>query len=196
VNTSSVEVRVLLISQKKKGNYEAKSENPERGLNRNERILQYKQKHRILSRKERRRKKYSSKFNEMFTFFLQSYRTGILDFCGVEVKTKLEVEEQEGKFCFRKFENGEYSKEDLFEGIPTRHPNILKGVIVGKKAWGLWVNEWTDGITDFLFKKSEILEQFEEKGIEIPSSFRLEFDKLLEKKFRKKYNTLDDLERQ
>ena len=125
----------------------------------------------------------------MFTFFLQSYRHGILDFCGVEVRTKLEINEQEGKFCFRKFENGEYSKEDLFEGIPTRHPNILKGVIVGKKGWGLWCQEWTDGITDFLFTKSEILDQFEEKGIEIPSSFRLEFDKLLEKKFRKKYGS-------
>lgn len=112
----------------------------------------------------------------MFTFFLQSYRCGILDFCGVEVKTTYDRCSQEGKFCFKSFENGVYSKEEISNGIRTIHPNVLKGVIIGKKSWGLWKNEWCKGISEWLFTKEEILEQFTEKGIKIPDSLMKDFE--------------------
>jgi len=42
--------------------------------------------------------------------------------------------------------------------LSSCHPNTLKGVIVGKKSWGLMLNEYTDGISDGLFteKKSSM----------------------------------------
>jgi hypothetical protein len=65
-----------------------------------------------------------------------SYRSGLTDFCGMEVKTRFDIDQPDGKICFMNFENGIYSKEDVFNGIITCHPNILKGVIIGKKRMG------------------------------------------------------------
>lgn len=127
----------------------------------------------------RKLRKYSDNFNEIFNFFLKSYRSGILTFCGSKVETKFDVNEDEGKFCFRKLENGEYNKEEV---IVTRHSNILKGVITGKKSWGLWVDQWSDGIVDWTFTKEEILEQFQERNIQIPSSLLKDFENRIEKK--------------
>ena len=121
----------------------------------------------------------------MFTFFLKSYRCKILDFCGSEVITRYDKNKQDGKFCFRSFDNGVYSKDEIFEGIKTKHPNILKGVIIGKKSWGLWMNEWSDGISECLFTISEILEQFEDNNIKIPDSLMKDFLNTISRKFDK-----------
>lgn len=80
---------------------------------------------------------------------------------------------------FRKYDNGHY-KNDL--PIVTRHPNIVKGVIIGKKSWGLWLNEWTDGIVEGSFTKSEILEEFTKNGITIPESLLNDFNNRLNQK--------------
>lgn len=64
--------------------------------------------------------------------------------------------------------------------IKSRHSNILKSILIAKKSWGLWVQEWTDGIVDWTFTKEEILSQFD--GIEIPESFMNDFENVLHKK--------------
>jgi len=108
---------------------------------------------------------------------LKSYRSGILDFCGSEISTQYDENGQDGKKCFMDFENGIHTI--------TRHPNILKGVIVGKKSWGLWRNEWTDGIVEGSFTKQEILQQFTDKNIKIPESLLKDFDNTIHKKLLK-----------
>ena len=60
--------------------------------------------------------------------------------------------------------------------------NILQSVIIGKKGWGLWVSQWTDGIVDWSFTKEEILKEFELRDIEIPESLMIEWDKLILKR--------------
>ena len=138
-----------------------------------------------LTRQER--KKYSELSNQIFTFFLSSYRYGILDFCGVDVLTKMDINEWDSKYCFRKFNNGEYSK---YEPIPTRHPNILKGVIIGKKSWGLHVKMWSEGISEGLFTKKEILQQFDECNIIIPEPLFNDLINHINKKNVTNYNPL------
>lgn len=138
----------------------------------------------MLTRQEKRRRRHSDEFNKIFTFFLKSYRSKILDFSGIEVLTTMNICEDDGKVCFKKFNNGEYKG---MESIPCRHPNILKGVIVGKKSWGLHVKMWSDGITEGTFTKKEILEQFKEKNIEIPEPFLLDFENTIYKKFEMKH---------
>jgi hypothetical protein len=64
--------------------------------------------------------------------------------------------------------------------IKSRHSNILRSVLIAKKSWGLWVQEWTDGIVDWTFTKEEILSKFD--GIEIPESFMNDFENVLHKK--------------
>jgi len=138
-----------------------------------------------LTKKQRRRKKYSNSFNEIFLFFLKSYRCGILTFCGSEINVDFDINGEEGKYCFRSFENGEYKYV-----IPkTRHPNILRGVIVGKKSWGLFVKETTDGISEMLFTKQEILDQFKYFGIDIPQRLLDDFNNTLYKKWWNKYKS-------
>ena len=90
----------------------------------------------IGTKHDRKLQKYSENFNQIFIFFLQSYRKGILTFCGSHINPiELDVNEIEGKNVFRKYDNGDYKNDKL---IKTRHPNIVKGVLIGKKAWGLW----------------------------------------------------------
>ena len=60
--------------------------------------------------------------------------------------------------------------------IVTRHPKILKGVIIGKKSWGLHVKEWSLGIAEGNFTRHEILSTFDEKGIKIPEPLLKEFN--------------------
>jgi hypothetical protein len=113
---------------------------------------------------------------------LKSYRSGILDFCGSEVSTQYDENGDEGKQGFMKFENGDY------KGLPTlktKHPNILKGVIIGKKSWGLWKNEWIDGIIEGSFSIKEILQQFTDNNIEIPESLMTDFKNTIIKKINK-----------
>ena len=125
----------------------------------------------------------------MFTFFLKSYRLKILDFCGSKVEVEFDINKEDGKYCVKQFENGEIDINTL----QSKHSNILKGVIIGKKSWGLFVEEWSNGIVEWLFVKEEILKQFEDKKIEVPDSLLNEFDNLIEKK--KKIRNLKELER-
>jgi hypothetical protein len=126
----------------------------------------------IKSKKNRKLMKYTSNYNEMFNFFLKSYRVGILNFCGVKVDVKFNTECDDGKFSFRLFDNG-YFKGKVIE---CYHPNILKGVIIGKKSWGLWKTEFSMGIAENNFTKEEILLQFIENDIKIPDVFIKELD--------------------
>ena len=177
----------------KNNNYNyAKSEQlPKKELTRQERILLYKENNKIPNRKDRKRKKYSDNFNQMFNFFLKSYRCKILDFCGVDVKTRFDINEEEGKFCFRKFDNGEYPKEFIYnDGIPSRHNNILRGVIIGKKGWGLFLQETTSGIAEGCFTEKEILQQFEDNDIIIPDCLLQDFRNIKYKKMKEMYNSI------
>jgi hypothetical protein len=128
-------------------------------------------------------RKYSNNFNLIFTFFLQSYRYKILDFCGVDVRTRMDINCGDGKYCMSSFDNGEYDKEQIHNtGIPTKHPNILKGVIIGKKSWGLHMKMWSEGISEGTFTMEEILEQFHEKNIIVPECFITDFENTIRKK--------------
>lgn len=71
------------------------------------------------------------------------------------------------------FDNGMFKNG---KSIITRHQNIVKGVIIGKKSWGLWVNEWSDGIVEGSFTKREILEDFKKFNISIPDSLLKDFE--------------------
>ncbi len=64
----------------------------------------------------------------------------------------------------------------------TKHINVLTGVIIGKKSWGLWLNEWSDGICEWSFTLDEILNEFKEKNKTIPESLLLDFKNRIEKK--------------
>lgn len=135
-----------------------------------------------LTREEKRRLRYTDHFNEIFWFFLKSYRCKILDFCGSEVLTRFDKSGKGSKYCFKGFDNGIYSKEEIFLGIKTFQPNTLKGVIIGKKSWGLWKNEWSSGISEGLFTKEEIVNEFTKHNIKIPDSLMLDFDNTIHKK--------------
>lgn len=108
----------------------------------------------------------------MFNFYLSINRSGLITFCGVDVQVDFDVNGSDGKFGFREYDNGR------FKGItPTsRHPNILKSVIIGKKGWGLWLNTWSEGIVDWSFTKEEIFQEFSKRGIEIPEPLLKDFN--------------------
>ena len=114
----------------------------------------------------------------MFEFYFKIYRSGLITFCGDIVKVDFDVNGSEGKFAFREYDNGRFKNMTPI----SKHPNILQSVIIGKKGWGLWVSQWTEGIMDWTFTKEEILEEFTKRNIEIPESLMLEWDKLIEKK--------------
>ena len=118
------------------------------------------------------------------------YRTELITFCGSNTNVVFDVNGLDGKSCFNNYENGEYTQK---KEIVTRHPNILKGVLTSKKGWGLWVDEWSSGIVDWSFTKEEILEEFKKRKIELPESMMLEFDKLIEKKKKRRYPTEEQI---
>jgi len=126
-------------------------------------------------------RKYSDNFNEIFTFFLTSYRSGILTFAGSGTDVRFDPDGDEGKFTFRKLENGEIKRLDT---IVTRHPNIVEAVVQGKKSWGLWVDQWSDGIVDWTFTKEEILGEFQKRNIQIPKPLLKDFENRIKKKKR------------
>lgn len=76
--------------------------------------------------------------------------------------------------------------------LSSCHPNLLKGVIVGKKSWGLWLSEWTDGIISGEFTEKEILNEFKNKNIKIPESLMLDWNNVIIKKIRKRINENKD----
>lgn len=57
---------------------------------------------------------------------------------------------------------------------------------MGKKSWGLFVDQWSDGIVDGDFRQIEILQDFEDKGVTIPQSLLKDFDNRIIKKMQKK----------
>ena len=69
----------------------------------------------------------------------------------------------------------------------TRHPNIVRGVIIGKKSWGLFLNEWSDGIVEGSFTKREIIKEFEDNGITIPESLLKDFENRIVQKMKKRH---------
>lgn len=119
----------------------------------------------------------------MFSFFFQSTRKELISFCGSDVESKNKIVfdpcGDEAKFCFRKIENGQYKKG---EEIKTRHPNVLRSVLTGKSGWGLWRDQWTDGITDWTFTREEVFQTFSDNKIEIPTPLVKEFDDFLKRK--------------
>lgn len=117
----------------------------------------------------------------MFSFFLKCYRSGILNFSGSIVETKFDPNGEEGKFTFRQVENGDIKKNTT---IKTKHPNIVKGVIIGKKSWGLWVDQWSDGICDWTFTEEEILGEFQKRNIQVPEPLLKDFQNRIDKKKR------------
>lgn len=117
----------------------------------------------------------------MFTFFLKSYRVGILDFCGQDVNVNFNINLDDGKNSFKNFDNGLYSKDEIFNGIETRHPNLLKSVIIGKKGWGLWKNEWSKGISEWSFTIDEIVNEFEKHNIVIPEPLMVDFKNTIQR---------------
>lgn len=96
----------------------------------------------------------------------------------------MDVTEIEGKNVFRKYDNGDYKGDKV---IKTRHPNIVKSVLIGKKSWGLWLNEWTDGIVEGSFQQKEILEEFTKNGIQIPEPLLKDFENRVYFKMKKRY---------
>jgi len=126
--------------------------------------------------------KYSEGFIGIFSFFLKSYRVGLLNFCGSQIDVTFDKDGFDGKFTFRKFEDGFFKNKNL----SSKHPNIVKGVVVGKKSWGLWLNEWTDGIVEGSFTVDEILNEFKDKGIKIPTPFLKDFTNTIIKKTKRK----------
>jgi hypothetical protein len=62
-----------------------------------------------------------------------------------------DVNGSEGKYAFREYDNGR------FKLTTPLHSNILKGIIIGKKGWGLWVSQWSEGIVDWTLQKRKYL---------------------------------------
>jgi hypothetical protein len=119
----------------------------------------------------------------MFSFFLKGYRSGILEFTGSIIETEFDPNGEEGKFCFRQIENGEIKRNNI---IKTRHPNVVKAVISGKRSFGLWVDQWSDGIVDWTFTEEEILGEFQKRNIKIPKPLLVDFYNRIDKKKRKR----------
>ena len=136
-------------------------------------------KSKIGSRHLRKLRKYSDKFNRMFSFFLSVNRSGLIQFCGTKTEVYFDPNGESAKECFRLYEDGYYKGG---KKIITRHPNVLKSTLIGKKGIGLWFDQWSDGIVDWSFTREEILNEFKIRNIEIPESFITEFDNLISKK--------------
>lgn len=75
------------------------------------------------SRKDKRLRKYSENFNAIFSFFLKSYRAGILDFSGSIINIDRGL--TDAKFAFRQYDNGEFKHINPV----SKHTNILYAVI-------------------------------------------------------------------
>ena len=120
----------------------------------------------------------------MFNFFLHSHRKGILTFSGTPIENIIfDPNGVDAKLCFRKYDNGDYKNSPII----TKHPNIVFSVIKGKKSWGLWKNEWIDGIVDWCFTVDEIRSQFTDVNIDIPEPLWKDFEKTLHKSKMRRY---------
>jgi len=143
----------------------------------------------IGTKHQRKLKKFSDSFNEKFNFFLKCRKSNLIDFCGEKIEVVFDINSPCAKECFRLFEDGYYSKGKNI--LKSKHPNILKNVIEGKKGWGLWLNEWSLGISECNFTKEEILNIFKIKNITIPESFLIDFEnRILKYKIKRNENEL------
>lgn len=101
-----------------------------------------------------------------------------------------DTEEVCGREGFRRFDDGFYKNKK----IVSRHPNILRGVIIGKKSWGLWVDQWSDGISECSFTLDEIVSQFKQCDITIPDKLFVDFEnRILHKKIKRNEKELERL---
>ena len=82
---------------------------------------------------------------------------------------------------FRKYDNGDYKNNII---IKTRHPNIVKSVLIGKKSWGLHVKMWSEGVSEGSFTKHEILDEFNKVNIIIPEPLLLDLNNQIIKKVK------------
>jgi len=57
-------------------------------------------------------------------------------------------------------------------------------VVQGKKSWGLWVDQWSEGICDWTFTEEEILDEFRTRDIQIPEPLLKDFRNRIDKKKR------------
>jgi hypothetical protein len=130
----------------------------------------------IGTKTHRKRTKHSDKFNRMFRFYFMLHRSGLVQFCGSDTIVKYDSTGSDAKVSFKEYDNGVYGNEKIPR---TRHPNILKSVLIAKKGWGLWCDEWARGIGQGLFTKYEIYEMFREHGLELPESIETEFNNLI-----------------
>lgn len=130
------------------------------------------------SRHHRKLGKFSQGFNENFMFFFLLSRRGLIDFCGERILVEHDVDGPGAKMCFKHFEDGKYSMGRV---ITSRHPNVMRHVLMGKKGFGLWVREWSGGISEGSFKKQDILDEFATRGISIPDCFMQEFENAIYK---------------
>ena len=126
------------------------------------------------SRHSRKLTRYSDSYNELFNFFLNSYRKGLLNFAGVDVDVDVIFNSEGGtaKEIMRWYETGAFSDKP----IVSRQNNILRGVIIGKKSFGLHVKMWSEGIADGDFAIREILDVFNDRGIKMPDSLLAGFE--------------------
>lgn len=147
-------------------------------LSREENIRLRKQQKGYKDRHTRKIEKFSDGFNAIFFFFLKCYRKNILTFGGSPVDVEFDPNSHSCREAFRRFDDGQFK----FQPVTTRHPNIVKAVIIAKKSWGLTLDMWTDGIAECSFRREEILHIFEEHKIKLPEQFEVEFYNLLYKK--------------
>lgn len=138
------------------------------GLSKIERLKYLKENGLLNNRHTRKLEKFSNNFNLIVTFFLQSYRKGLLNFGGIGVDTFFKSEGYSAKEAFRRFEDGQYNN---LQPMESRHNNVMKALIIAKKSWGLHVKMWTEGIVDCDFTIDEIVDAFTKHNITIPDGF-------------------------
>ncbi len=95
---------------------------------------------------------------------------------GIDVE--FDINGPDGKETIKHYENGKYVNKTIF----TKHPNIVMGIIMGKKSWGLHVKMWSEGIGERCFTKEEILNDFTQRGIVVPDFLSLDFDNHIRKR--------------
>jgi hypothetical protein len=142
----------------------------------------------IGTRHRRKLKKYSNNFNKMFSFFLKVNRSGLITFCGSIIEVEFDPNEISGKECFRLYEDGYYKGG---KPIVTKHPNLVKSVLIGKKGWGLWSNMWSEGISEGSFIYDEIMYEFVLSGINIPTPLLKDFENKIKKLILKRIKSID-----
>lgn len=140
----------------------------------------------IISNKSSRKlrkldKNISDKLLNYYNFFIKSVEANILDFCGSNIKIEYNKVSYNALITYRLYETGKYKNQDVIE---CAEPDLLKKVITGKKGWGLWVDQWSDGIAEGTFTKAEILKQFADNNIEIPESLLKDFNYKVYSKYK------------